>query len=121
MRTILAWLAGVCFVAGMGLVAYSGYLYATQQRGPVVQVLDADREMTLEANKNQIVVFEVVNTGRKPIRVVGLTGTCGRGGCLTPKIEPPFDLPPGKTEIECELRVGPPGPIDAKAFLFVND
>jgi hypothetical protein len=121
MRTILSWMSIVFFVVGAGILAYAGYLYATQQTGPVVHVANAEQELTLEANKNRTVTFEVVNTGRKPVRAVGLTGNCGLGGCLVPKQQPPFDLPPGKTHIECELRVGPPGPIDATAFLYLND
>lgn len=121
MRTILSWVSFVFFVAGAGILAYAGYLYATQQTGPVVHVANAEQELTLEAKKDRTVTFEVVNTGRKPVRVVGLTGSCGLGGCLAPKPQAPFDLPPGKTHIECELRVGPAGPIDARAYLYLND
>jgi hypothetical protein len=66
------WLPNLSFVLALVCFLWAGYEYGTQETGPALVIPEIERELVLQPGHNQELVFELKNTGRHPIRVVGV-------------------------------------------------
>jgi hypothetical protein len=73
MRSLWDWLPSGLFALAVVCFGCAGYAYFSQDPGPRLVIPEAERALVLSAGEARELVFELRNTGRHPVRVVGLT------------------------------------------------
>ncbi len=111
--------------AFLGLIALGGgaYLYFTPPTGTWLQVAETDVELAgCRAGQNYDAVYRLNNRSGGPMRVLGVSSTCGLEACFHANYaDLPGPLPPGITEAHFPLTVHSVGDFRTQMYLWVDD
>lgn len=70
----------------------------------------------------QLLHTSVANPSNEPRRILGINGQCSDNSCFGAVQEAPIIIPPGGTlNLDCELLVTRPGPIDAEIKIYLEE
>lgn len=131
---MIRWTSRFLVAAAVALIGVAGSQWRTSGRaepapGPHFAVSAPDQDIGIQpVGRTVEFAYRIVNTGDRPIRVIGFEGKrCGSICCLTPKFlaegsDQTFTIPPGETfTFPCELSLHQPGSIEWSTTVFVED
>ena len=120
MKRRLLILVSVLF--GFGALAGGAYLYFSPS-GPWLEIAETDVELAgCTAGEKYDVVYRLDNLSGRPMRVLGIAGSCGSNACfLATNKDMPGSLPPGVNEIRFPLSVNGAGDFRTQMCLWVDD
>lgn len=121
MRTSL-YICIFAVLACLLLAAFECYPVSDSPDSAQFQVSQTSFDFNLEPLGKHLIVTTITNPSNKERRIIGMEGQCRGLNCIKPLRDTPLNVAAfGAVDIECEVLLGRPGPIDIEIKLYLEE